>query len=606
MTKKRVVLAIVFLAAIAAAVTFAVRQRTPPAIPIEQVPAQWQEARTSPMHAAHVGRKAIACTECHGAGFEKMPADDTCTRCHAAPAKRAHRGSATSPTTCLGCHVFSAGKEAPSCVSCHATGARALAKHASPEIACASCHDLHGEKRSALVDCTGCHAGIGARHGRMEVAARDAGGGSAVGRFAEDAGIVLAARAVAPPSSAPLDATHASPGQVCGACHAPHAPAAKAIDACASCHAGPRATNVGAPSIAPRGPRVAGHAACITCHEPHRARKESVLACEGCHADRREAAQAKGHALCIGCHQPHAPTEARASCGNCHAGVSALAATKVKEHATCTSCHDPHRPQRAAASSCTTCHAAVKPSHPAAKGGACVGCHVPHPGQREGAREHAAVACSSCHTKAKGEKAFHAGKAACAECHRPHGEIALAGAGAAFCARCHQAPAAATATRTGHGECRKCHGEPHAPAKKPTCNACHAQEVATAPKGHAACTSCHDAHSGALGKNVSCTNCHADKSKALHGSIAQGCGSCHRPHGPKGPPQPPACTTCHAPAKLPGLHSVVKHAAQCGSCHVAHGAPRSDRATCTASCHQDRQTHQPDAAVCKGCHLFRR
>jgi hypothetical protein len=65
------------------------------------------------------------------------------------------------------------------------------------------------------------------------------------------------------------------------------------------------------------------------------------------------------------------------------------------------------------------------------------------------------------------------------------------------------------------------------------------------------------------------------------------------------------CTSCHAPAKLPGLHKVTEHAAKCTSCHTSHGPPRSERATCTANCHTDRRSHQPTADVCKGCHLFR-
>jgi hypothetical protein len=74
-----------------------------------------------------------------------------------------------------------------------------------------------------------------------------------------------------------------------------------------------------------------------------------------------------------------------------------------------------------------------------------------------------------------------------------------------------------------------------------------------------------------------------------------------------GPATPPGCATCHDKAKLPGLHGVAAHGSgACATCHTPHGPPRSDRATCTGSCHADKRTHQPDAAVCKGCHLFRR
>lgn len=69
---------------------------------------------------------------------------------------------------------------------------------------------------------------------------------------------------------------------------------------------------------------------------------------------------------------------------------------------------------------------------------------------------------------------------------------------------------------------------------------------------------------------------------------------------------PPACTTCHAKPTLDGLHSVAAHGASCASCHSSHAPVRSDRATCTSTCHQDRKNHQPEAKVCKGCHMFRK
>ena len=505
---------------------------------------------------------------------------------------------------------------------------------------------MHQAERVVLSDCTTCHAGITASHGNFS--AVDSRGVHASpppppdpsGGWADDAGALLALREAGAPASAflghdagahaALTPSHALPGQVCSTCHAPHAAKEAARATCVGCHAqsnkdprilatltGDRATLARiAPAIEPRGKNAAGHPECITCHEPHRAKRADVRACEGCHADRREVASNKGHATCTGCHAPHAPGEARASCNTCHAGKAALASTlgvtprtptRVTAHAACESCHDPHKPNVSPAAACQGCHTNVKPTHPPGKTGTCTGCHTPHPtAPPTAAKTASVVACSSCHTKASNDHGFHSSAVTCKQCHAPH-RFALAqtrsspAAGAAFCSSCHAPKAALTSKLAGHADCRGCHAEPHTPVKKPGCAKCHAQETATAPKGHADCQSCHEPHSGSLGEHKVCTSCHATKEKALHAQL--GCQTCHRPHGPNGKPTPPTCASCHT--KLPGLHSVGPHAASCQSCHSSHGPPRSDRATCTTTCHTDRRNHQPQAPVCKGCHLFR-
>ncbi len=607
--RARVLALIVAGVAIAVAAYFALRAREAPVTPTEAVPPTWSDARTSPMHAAHVGREKIACTECHAGGFDRKPEASICARCHEREAKKPHLADAAAP--CLTCHAFGAKAKSPACVDCHVAGDDARAKkvkqHARADLACTSCHHPHGEDKGRLADCTACHTGASATHGRFAASGADADAGidAAVLAFAGDAGDLRAA-------SAPLGLApdHPPPGQVCSACHQPHRAKEAAVDTCQTCHVSPPPGAPAAPRILASGPRVAGHEACIMCHEPHRARKADVRACDGCHADHRGASAVQAHAACTTCHQPHAPTLAASACASCHAGKTALAATKVSAHASCESCHDPHEPKASPALACAKCHASVAPAHPPAKTGACTGCHEPHPKKPDVV----AAACSSCHTKASSDHAFHAPKATCTGCHSPH-QFATAtakatgAAGAAFCARCHDAQVKAVAPRTGHADCRGCHGEPHAPTKKPACQTCHAQEAATAPKGHAQCTSCHEPHSGSLGNHASCTSCHTGKDKALHGNVshggAQGCASCHRPHGPKGLASPPACTTCHAAAKLPGLHAKPTHAASCTSCHSSHAPPHPDRATCTSTCHVDRKNHQPEAKLCIGCHVFR-
>jgi len=666
--------------ALAVAVGFGViTRRTPPVSPTQNVPTTWQTARKSTMHETHVDGGKVACATCHTQGFETKPTEAPCAGCHAKAVAHAHHGDPRSPTTCMTCHAFAKGQADATCVSCHGAGgaasrpaeggtdaaraAHALARHVSKDVACTACHDVHGDPaakaRVTLADCTACHTTTTIAHGRVHEPAAAAHEGATRAHDAHDAGessdaAVARFAADVRAAAALRDAGGGVVAQVCTACHAPHSAAVAAGDACASCHvggAGARSTASDsaarngelllagfAPRIEPRGAHVAGHAACITCHEPHRAEKADTRRCEDCHADHRSAITPAAHTACTGCHTPHAPTEARASCASagCHAGTAVLAAPKVAAHAACASCHDPHRPTASPALACVKCHGEVQPKHPGSVSkisgaSTCIGCHAPHGGagaKAAGAKLAGAVAiattCSSCHTKAHGDRSLHAGGVACTTCHKPH-EFAASllhdAAGrpahgipapaakaeeAALCASCHAAKTAAVAARPGHAECGACHGAAHTPVKKPACATCHAQETASAPRGHSACTQCHDAHSGSLGTHAACASCHADKPKEQHGALPGGCASCHTPHGPKGVTTPPACTTCHARPTLDGLHSVAAHSASCASCHSSHAPVRSDRATCTSTCHQDRKNHQPEAKVCKGCHMFRK
>ncbi|WP_146651750.1 cytochrome c3 family protein [Labilithrix luteola] len=554
--------------------------RKPPLSPVEFVPKTWETARQSPMHALHVGKREIACTRCHQKGFDEPPSTTACAQsdCHAKAAANAHVGNATTKTDCLACHVFKGDTQAAACVDCHGTGkANGHAHHATSGVACTTCHDPHGEKGARLrtADCTSCHTTVSALHGRMEAHAGMPSGSTAM----------------------------------CTNCHLPHQGKEEARARCTTCHVDGNVT-ADAPRIELGAKR---HPACVTCHEPHDVRKADVKACAGCHQDRTQALatpEHAGHASCTNCHRPHAPEGAAATCKGCHADKNTLGASHVTAHAECTSCHDPHRPAASKEAACVQCHQAIEPKHPQAR--ACIGCHAPHPANREAP---IAAACSSCHTKASSDHAFHTAKTTCRDCHAPHAfalasvkpePVAKAGlvtASGQFCGRCHAAEK--NAVRQGHSACTACHGEPHAPNRSPSCAACHANEASSAPKGHATCTKCHDGHSGSLGNHAACTSCHTDKAKAQHGSLQTGCQTCHRPHGPNGVATPPACTTCHSPAKLPGLHKITEHAAKCTNCHSSHGPPRSDRATCTSSCHTDRRSHQPSADVCKGCHIFR-
>jgi hypothetical protein len=630
------VLVFAVLAAAAAGIG-AIASRTPPRSPDRFVPTSWRTAREAPMHVFHVGTKKIACLECHDArddGRDVPPTEAVCTKCHEPQTKLGHRGGEATPTTCLSCHVFGANKPLVACSDCHAperraAGAPSLEHHAGSGVACGACHTIHGGERVVLADCTTCHEGTSAVHGAFVARASSDGPLDASVSLELDAAVVAQLRergAPAPPfarglagrsthASARIDPHAAPPGQVCSTCHAPHSGKEAAHTTCEGCHVDPRHAGFSpaalalasvTPTVGPRGSRVASHEACVTCHEPHRARKAEVRACEGCHADHRAVAAVAGHAACTGCHTAHAPSEARGSCASCHSGVATIASARVQAHAQCASCHDPHRPSLSPAQACVRCHDSTKPTHPATKTpkgdpSACVGCHTPHGNAH--AAPSLASSCASCHASAPNDHAFHAKGTLCTQCHVPHG-FRLAGAPTQLCAKCHAPKLAATASRPGHALCNACHGPAHSPVAKPACGGCHTTETQTAPRGHATCTGCHDAHSGSLGSHATCTSCHGDKAKAQHANVANGCATCHRPHGPRGPDEPPACVTCHARPTLAGLHDKRDHA-RCETCHSSHSVPRSDRATCTGACHTNMRDHQRDAKTCKGCHIFR-
>lgn len=584
-----------------------------------EVPNQWQAARTTPGHTAHLGKafegRTIACNDCHEEkeGF-KSPGVTPCAKCHAENAKTHHQGSKEKPTTCLTCHAFSAadGGKAPSCTDCH-SGEHANPAHKTAGASCTSCHAPHREPRTVLANCTECHSGVGVKHGSFTVTATSDAGADAIteAKPPREAGIPAGDADIADIGA--IAATH---GGVCSSCHAPHTVAAEAKNACATCHvAEPTAKGTvnawlatQAPHIKPSPPKVASHESCTTCHQPHAATKGEVLACAGCHANKTGVAAVKGHGTCTGCHLPHAPNNAPLACESCHKGHDALAASKVAAHDKCTSCHSVHTPTATAAAKCESCHSKVHPTHPSAPAknetqSACIGCHAPHPAKSTVI----ASTCTSCHNNAAADNKLHAG-AVCSSCHKQH-DFKLVST-PALCSGCH-ATQAAKVQVPGHTFCTSCHGAVHTPQKDVACGKCHGKEAATAPKGHDKCRACHESHSGGLfsgGKPISaaaiCGTCHADKQKTHHGNVPGGCGSCHRAHGPAGPASPPACTSCHAKSKPPSLHATPAHAANCTTCHSGHTPVHADRATCTSTCHLDRQNHQPAAKVCTGCHIF--
>ena len=546
MIRTRVVAIGIAMAVAVAAVVVVGCGGTAPAAP-EQVPAEYLAVRASAGHLAHVGK--VACAACHGPTGFAPPPKNLCAQCHAAKLTPLHPGA-----------------NAPSCRDCHSFGpvpvlaAGAVADARSP---CMHCHD------------------------------RPQGAMHAVGAHSD---------------------------QPCGNCHRAHQAPSLAPQPCTKCHAAQETKHAGA-----RG--------CLDCHDVHEAKLAADQRCEHCHATEPAKLHVDAHAITVGhractrlCHQPHKFGALEVvPCATCHRNKLVLAQAV---HAQCTSCHSPHAD---APRACESCHHEVV-AHPASTAGKCLGCHPIHSGVL--AKNAKAVACETCHKTETHATAHcldchtpHGGKpastaATCGRCHTDHVHAATAG-GHADCALCHTAhgpkPTASVAlcvrchadrvrstTSTGHADCATCHANAtHAPATPPiACASCHRAEAASAPVGHQQCASCHAPHDPKHA-TPECATCHADKAKTAHGQ-ALPCATCHRVHGPGGVAAAPACTSCHAIAKLPGLHRVAQHATACTTCHTAHEATAHvERATCL-TCHRDRVNHEPTAPSCAGCHPFSR
>ena len=467
----------------------------------------------------------------------------------ASPGHETHVGQGKA--ACKDCHDYEReGFKNPGsapCVHCHdkqAAHAHPPATAGGKKVDCLECHSFAPDRPSAT--CIGCHShpqGTSPEIHEHSTTACTTCHTMHAEPFTKAADCVSCHE-----ERSPVHAQHAD-SKGCADCHAPHAPAVAALGTCSSCHA------------QPAGPRPAGHDSCLTCHKPHDFVAGGAAACSGCHGMK--------------------PT---------------LAASTAPAHTVCTSCHTPHAPA-AAASSCEHCHSNVHLTHDDTN--ACTGCHVPHPES-----EAKVAACTSCHVKiASADTGAHKAGTSCVACHEGHDFTPPAKP--ALCTKCHANEVRAASTNPGHADCATCHGaSTHAPAAAPACGSCHTKEQATAPAGHAKCTGCHEPHAGAPGPQAACASCHANKTTGPHAAVKGACETCHRPHGPGGVASPPPCASCHATGQLPALHTVPAHGA-CASCHSSHESPRSDRATCTGSCHADKRDHQPQAAVCTGCHVFR-
>jgi hypothetical protein len=548
------------------------------------VPAAWTPARQVTGHDVHVVKHQVACSACHRIGDGEMgPVERVrCTVCHAPEGRIEH--------------------------------ARAQAKA-----------ELHDDRVS---DCTLCHRFTDAAPlGAQETTAN----GGLLGQHVHKAGDCNHCHLVQQ-GNTPGVSVHAS--EPCLNCHKPHKEGLPKAGPCSDCHKD----------------ITTGHAltgktpneVCTTCHQKqHATAEEAVGSCLSCHQSHepivpKTALFSGGHVECVGCHRPHEFTKEKASdCRSCHEGVVMFGSPRIAPHQQCTSCHDPHDVKGSPDRACARCHADKQPNHPKlGLAGSCVGCHDPHPSGVQAQAHAKAQACSSCHQAAHKDQAFHAG-IDCKSCHQPH-DFVRPIADHRACEGCHATELSRTSHASGHQACEGCHRglphhpllpqtgcdschaqesaavlaghakctgchEPHDGSQATPCRTCHQQEHASAPAGHQTCTNCHQGHSGS--QKAPCQSCHQPQAATPHGQISGGCQNCHRPHGPNGVASAPACTTCHVPAQLPGLHQRGKHA-DCARCHGGHGQPEGAHKAVCLTCHQDRKQHFPDTQSCSSCHLF--
>jgi hypothetical protein len=546
------------------------------------VPLSWSQARTIDGHDVHVGRKQVACSDCHAIGESDIGAVSPvrCASCHEKEARIAHAALEASArlktelkSDCTLCHRFSDDSAVLSletsvehqllhvhqpgdCVHCHdARQGLTPAVRVHDTGKCLDCHRPHEDATPQSGPCQSCHEAIRPTHA--------------------------------------VDGK--TPNQVCTTCHQKqHAAGREALTTCVPCH------QKAQPVVPPTALFEGGHVACVACHQPHQFGKEKAVACRTCHEDLAVlgAAHAAGHRECTNCHSAHdvqgSPDQA---CARCHTDKHPDHPKKGRVGA-CVGCHDPHpagSQVRTRVRDCSTCHQNAASDQQFHGGTKCKSCHTPHDFVREVADR---SACAACHATELARAQTLAGHQACEACHtglphRPQQELA-------GCASCHGAQGAQA--NKGHGQCTSCH-EPHAGRVSTDCSSCHQPEQRTAPAGHRACRNCHEPHSGKAAKP--CSSCHSPQAATPHGQMSATCADCHRAHGPGRVAEPPECKSCHQPAQLAGLHQVPQHTA-CGKCHTGHGAPPGSRKDGCLSCHADRKRHFPEAPSCASCHLFGR
>ena len=263
---------------------------------------------------------------------------------------------------------------------------------------------------------------------------------------------------------------------------------------------------------------------------------------------------------------------------------------------------------------CTACHTSGFAQDPTDSSGpkalgpelsaGCPSCHETEASRAHHGSDEKPTSCLTCH-------AFGAGKtaAACTSCHASvlHGGIGADVAGAdggssAICASCH-VPHGPKEKKASDG-CASCHvdGPPVRAEAAP-----HVEPRGRHVAGHAACTTCHEAHRATKEAVARCESCHGDHRAATNGAAHAACTTCHTPHAPGEAKVSCASTGCHAGKSALAAPRVAAHA-DCRSCHDPH-EPEASPALACVRCHEDVKPKHPafasktaGASPCVGCH----
>ncbi len=583
-----------------------------------------------------------------------------CATCHLDLRFDAPEATAADCATChIDVHLGTLGTD---CQSCHTptdfgivNGEAIHARTAFPltgshlQVACWTCHEsgAGGALGPALgplpTDCYACHADDFAATAGRPVDHVAAGFPTTCETCHSTVGF----------GAEPFDHTAASGGFAlvgahtplpCSACHTaglgPLFHPASADD-CQSCHADDAARAQPNHTSFP--------ATCTTCH--------SATTWDGATAD--HVALSGGFAL-VGAH-------ATVACAACHSEPDASVPWSPAGDGDCQSCHaaDAARALPSHASfpmTCTTCHSTAdwrgaSVDHTALSGGfaligahataACASCHsepdygVPWNPTGDGD-------CQSCHAEdaAGAEPSHHAFPTTCTTCHSTDtwdgatvdhptvsGGFALVGAHQSLaCAACHSEPGFTV---------------PWAPIGDTDCQACHAEDAATAQPSHAAfpetCTTCHStaswqgatvdhvALSGGFAlvgahQTLACTTCHSGSNGEVPWTPTSqdDCYACHASdydaeHTGSG--FPTTCLDCHTTSTWTGAtftHSSFPiysgaHRGQWDTCQTCHVDPNSAAVFTCLTCHEHNQAstdshHREvngyvyESTACYSCH----
>ena len=522
------------------------------------------------------------CTLCHTTIPNLQPGipagGGDCATCHTGtwdalhPTDPGHTGIVVASTSCANCHDDTLVSAAPethnACTSCHDSGTGALIGSAvgnPTPTDCTTCHTgtwstIHpttGYSHTGIVvastSCADCHddtlvSAAPETHNAC-TSCHDSGSGSLIGS------------AVGNPTPTDCTTCHTGTWETTHTNDPGHTGIVVASTTCADCHDD---TFV---SAAPE-----THNACTSCHDAGTGAligsaigNPSPTDCTTCHTGTWETTHANdpGHTGIV---------VASTTCADCHDDTLVSAAPET--HDACISCHDSGTGALIGSAignptptDCTTCHTGTWETT-----------HTTDPGHT-GITVVGTTGCADCHDDTLVSTASDTHNA-CISCH-DSGTGALIGSAIGNpsptdCITCHTGTWETTHTTDP--------GHTGIVVATTSCADCHDDTlVSAAPETHDACTSCHDAGTGALiGSAIGnptptdCTACHTDPFDTIHAAyvhtVAEGANDLSF--------DPPGtlCSSCHVVSNWTEIegteHNVATNGA--GSCATCHNSSRQE------------------------------